>query len=186
LSIFGTGTKGGVYKVFKNGVLVFSDTGFMGKTGEGKAFCQNKPKSGRAEVDKQHIRISGELYAYKQKKLSRLQMVVLRLLSLLVGEWWKGYSNFIRSAMQKLLILNRKKVGIKFVRSIEIQDKEILVTDEIFPQKGIRIEHLERTTDCVDLHVITSNAFQLANLLRWERCAVDPSEAPLKYQKRYE
>jgi hypothetical protein len=185
LSIFGTGTKGGVYKIFKNGALLNSDTGFIGKTADGKIFYQNKPRSARAEVENLRIRISGDFYAYKQKKLSRLQMIVLRVLSLFVGQWWKGYSNFIRGAMQKLLILGRKRAGISFLRSIEIQGKEIIVTDEIIPEKGVRIEHLERTTDCVDMHVITSNAFQLANLLPWEPCSMDTPDTPLKFQKRY-
>ncbi len=72
-----------------------------------------------------------------------------------------------------------------FVRNIELRDNEILVTDEIFPGSKVRIDALQRSTDCVNTHVITSDAFQSANLLPWENLDPKSLDNSLKYQKRY-
>jgi hypothetical protein len=182
LKIFGSATKGGVYKVFRNDSLLNSDTGFIGKLNNGKIFYQNKPQASVCEIRDNAIMIKGNFYKYQSKRLSRLQMIALRAFSLLFGRF-KVYGNLIRFIMQRLLILNRGKLDIGFVRNIELRDNEILVSDEIFPGRKTSINSLHRSTDCVNMHVITSDAFQSANLLPWEK--MDPKKSALKYQKRY-
>lgn len=184
LKIFGAATKGGVYKVFKNDRLLNSDTGFIGKLNNGKIFYQNKPRSCVCETKDKGIVVKGNFYKYQSKRLSRLQMIALRIFSLLFGRL-KIYSNIIRFIMQRLLILNRGKLDIVFVRNIELKDNEILVSDEIFPGERINISFLQRSTDCVNTHVITSDSFQVANLLPWEETDPKSVDKSLKYQKRY-
>ncbi len=184
LKIFGAATKGGVYKVFKNDSLISSDTGFIGRLNSGRIFYQNKPRASVCKIVDKSIMIKGNFYEYKSQRLGRAQMIVLRVFSLLFGRF-RGYSNIIRFAMQRLLILNRGKLDMVFVRNIELKDNEILVSDEIFPGEGIRIDFLQRSTDCVNMHVITSDAFQAANLLPWEKMDNAMPGKSLKYQKGY-
>ncbi len=184
LKIFGAATKGGVYKVFKNDSLISSDTGFIGRLNSGRIFYQNKPRASVCKIVDESIMIKGNFYEYQSKRLGRVQMIVLRVFSLLFGRF-RGYSNIIRFAMQRLLILNRGKLDMVFVRNIELKDNEILVSDEIFPGEGIRIDFLQRSTDCVNMHVITSDAFQAANLLPWEKMDNAMPGKSLKYQKGY-
>jgi len=184
LKIFGASTKGGVYKVFKKDRLLNSDTGFTGKFNNGKIFYQNKPRASICEIRDKGIMIKGNFYKYQSKRLSRFQMIMLRVFSLLFGRL-KIYSNIIRFSMQRLLILSRGKLDIVFVRNIELRDNEIMVTDEIFPGRKVSIDSLQRSTDCVNMHVITSDAFQTANLLPWENVDPQGSDNSLKYQKRY-
>lgn len=184
LKIFGSSTKGGVYKVFKQDSLLNSDTGFIGELNNGKIFYQNKPRASVCEIGDKAIMIKGNFYKYQSKRLSRLQMIALRLFSLLFGRF-KVYSNIIRFVIQRLLILNRGKLDMVFVRNIELRDNEILVSDEIFPGKKVSIDSLQRSTDCVNIHVITSDSFQAANLLPWENADPKGSDNSLKYQKRY-
>lgn len=184
LKIFGSSAKGGVYKVFKQDSLLSSDTGFTGKLNNGGIFYQNKPRASVCEIGDKAIIIKGNFYKYQSKRLSRLQMIVLRIFSLLFGRF-KIYSNIIRFIIQKLLILNRGKLDIVFVRNIELKDNEILVSDEIFPGEGLHIDFLQRSTDCVNMHVITSDSFQSANLLPWEKMDNAMPGKSLKYQKGY-
>ncbi len=184
LKIFGASTKGGVYKIFKKDHLLNSDTGFTGKLNNGEIFYQNKTRASVCEIRDKGIMIKGNFYKYQSKRLSRFQMIMLRVFSLLFGKL-KIYSNIIRFAMQRLLILNRGKLDMVFVRNIELRDNEILVTDEIFPGRKVSIDSLQRSTDCVNMHVITSDAFQAANLLPWEKMDNAMPGKSLKYQKGY-
>lgn len=165
--IFGNTTKGGVYKIFKGQDLVFSDTGFAGELTDGRKFCQNKAKTSSGVVEDYIIDIEGSFQKFSLKRLRLIQMVGLRVLASFFG-WLPFYSNGIRFLMQKLLIYNRDNVGIKYRRKITLSEGRIMVRDEFFLGSE-QISSIYRTTDCVNMHVITSDSFQKANLLSWEK-----------------
>ncbi len=178
LKITGSGGKGGVYKVFSGDRLVWSDTGFAGELADGSAFFQNKPHiSTITRKGPNFISIAGRLQKFTSKRLTRAQMIALRLFSLLFGRY-RNSSNIIRFIMQKLLIYNRTDVPFSFTREISLEPGCITVNDNIIPDnKSAEIRVLYRSTDCVNMHVITSDSFQGANLLAWEK--LDP---PLQEQ----
>jgi len=184
LSLFGSLTKGGVYKLFKEDRLLASDTGFMGRLIDGRLFCQNKPRVSAGYLKDNSIFIKGNFSAYQPKRLGRPAMVCLRIFSLLFG-WLPWYSSVMRAAMQRSLVYGRKKLGIGFARTIVLRENEIEVTDEIIPSKDSTIDSLRRTTDSVDTHVVTSDAFQSANLLPWEKISTDGLKGVIRCQKRY-
>lgn len=175
LSIFGATTKGGVFKIFKGDTLALSDTGYVGELSNGIRFCQNKARCARGKVQENTIVIEGHLNKYTSKRLSSIQMIGLRVLSLLFGKM-KNYSNAIRFLMQKVLIYNRNKIDIGFTRTITLHDRGIKIGDTLRFPDTVTIRSLHRSTDCVNMHVITSDSFQAVNLCPWERMPIDENK----------
>jgi hypothetical protein len=183
-SVFGNTTKGGVYKVFKGSALLYSDTGLVGKLDNGNVFCQNNTNSSEGKVHNNRIAIQGRFKKYSCARLGRIQMVGLRSLSMIFGRL-STYSNVIRSIMQRLLIYSRRSLDIRFEREISIDKDKVEVRDKLFLDQNAKIAELYRSADLVNMHVITSDSFQTANLLPWEKLSFDPSEKNLEFIKTY-
>ena len=183
-AIFGTTTKGGVYKVFKNGALLYSDTGFAGRLTDGTCFCQNNANSSVGDVRGNSIEIEGEFREYDSSRLTRLHTAGLRMLSMVFGRHPK-YSNIIRQIMQAKLIYKRKGVGHRFRRLINLAAHGVIVSDTIDMKGRKKIAEIYRSTDCVNAHVITSDSFQSANLLCWEKAAFGASQSRIEIVKEY-
>ncbi|MBT4482409.1 MAG: hypothetical protein HOC71_01870 [Candidatus Latescibacteria bacterium] len=184
VKLFGTTTKGGVYKAYKKDRLIWSDTGYAGKLSDGTVFCQNKPLSSSGIVKDNVIEIEGSFQNYSSKRINRIQMIGLRLLSLLFG-WIKSYSNGIRFIMQKILIYDRKILPFSYRRKFELHKKGIKVKDDLYLEKNMCIDSLYRSSDCVNTHVITSDSFQIANLLEWEHLTASSSDSTLHFEKDF-
>lgn len=166
-AVFGSLRSGGVIKVFRDDELVWSDTGLAGCLPKGRAFCQNQFGASVGEVIANQVHVTGQMETFNSPSLSSVQMILLRLSSLVLG-WWPGYSNLIRTAMQRVLILAKKPIKINYERIIQITADQIRITDKVSNNTGLQIEELYRTTDCTNIHVVTSNAYQPGNLLSWE------------------
>lgn len=181
-SVYGATTKGGVCKIFKDDELVWSDTGLAGRLTDGTPFCQNKPGIGESEVAQDEITIKGKLQKFRTQRMSLMKMTVLRLASLTLG-WWGSYSNLIRWAMQKILIYNQHPLDLAFCRKIRLESDRIHIEDQLDLGAGIEIRELYRSTDCVNIHVITSDSFQKVNMLAWERLEAPPGVRSVKHIK---
>lgn len=182
IAFYGTTTKGGVFKVFRGDWLEASDTGFVGELSDGTRFCQNKAKASQGVVSDTTIEITGGFKKFSSKRLTRVHMMGLRLLSILFGRF-RWYSNAIRNLMQKVLIYGSDQVPVNFRRTIQVGPRELRVRDELSVAGTQRIVLLHRSTDCVNMHVITSDSFQTANLLGWEKMAIEPGRSVLAYEK---
>jgi len=181
IAVFGSSDKGGVYKIFKGRDFIWSDTGLVGKLSDGMIFCQNKHCISQAVCKKKEIVITGRMQKFSSKRLTRIKMIGLRVLSMLFGQF-RGYSKAIRFIMQRILIYNRRRLPILFERVITLADSRMTVKDSLLIVGNAKITELYRSTDCVDLHVVTSDSFQRVNLLAWEK--LDPDV--LVVEKNYE
>lgn len=166
-TVFGSLRSGGVIKVFQNDELTWSDTGLAGRLTNGRAFCQNQLGSSVGDVKAGQVNITGQMETFNSQTLSSVQMILLRMSSIVLG-WWPGYSNLIRAAMQRVLILAKKPIQINYQRTIRITADHISITDVVNNDTGAQVDVLYRTTDCTNIHVVTSNAYQPGNLLSWE------------------
>ncbi len=183
LEIAGSGSKGGVYKIFREGRLIWSDTGFAGRLAGGAAFFQNKPNIATASFTKNSVTISGRLQKFASKRLTRFQMIALRLFSLFFGRF-RLASNAIRFIMQKMLIYNRADIPLLFTREIRLEPGQISIKDTLSSEGDHSgIEVLYRSTDCVNMHVITSDSFQNANLFAWEKLVPPPPGENASFEK---
>ena len=174
LRIFGNTTKGGCFKIFDGQRLAASDTGYAGTLAEGGIFCQNKPKACSALIEDKTLSLSGRMQRFQNKRMTKIAMLGLRMLCLFFG-FIPGFSQAIRSAMQKVLIYNKKPVPVLFTRNIQIMDEGITVEDTVTCENQARLETLYHTTDLVNLHVVTSDSFQATNLLSWQAVSTNDS-----------
>ncbi len=183
-TIVGCTGKGGSYKVFKHNELLYSDTGLIGRLKDGTIFCQNNTNSSSGVVDGERIHVKGKFYKYTNSRLKKIEMIGLRVLSIIFG-YLPGYSNWIRGIMQRVLIYKKKYVGINFERKIDFSGHHPVVTDILYNKKNIEVIELYRSTDCVNMHVVTSSSFQLVNLLTWEQLNISTSSKVNEYVKKY-
>ena len=170
LAIFGTISKGGCFKVFADDRLLAADAGVAGRLADGRVFCQNNPGSAIGTAAGEEINLEGRCRRLRQNRLSRAAMSGLRILSLLFG-WLPAYSQVIRRLMQRVLIFGAAEVPVRFQRQIRLLPDRIFVTDTVRADAPLR--ELYRTPDLVNLHVVTSDCFQQANLLPWEQLPFD-------------
>jgi len=182
LRLFLSMNRGGAYKIFKDDKLLLSDTGLVGALENGSVFCQNKPMSSNGSVSTHSIVVTGEMLEQSDMRLSRWHMIFLRGASIVFG-WLPVYSNMIRWLMQNKLIFGKKKIPIKFKRVFHLKNDMIIVEDHANNNTGSNIIALRRSTDYSDIHVVTSNSFQEANLLQWERLTVNNDNPQLSFKK---
>lgn len=182
--IYGSTTKGGVYKVFEKNRLVYSDTGFIGQLADGTKFCQNKPMISQGVIRDNFIEIKGFFHKFTSKRLNKFQNIGLRLLSIIFGRI-RSYSNVVRFLLQKALIYEKGQIPIGFTRKIILTDTGIKIEDEILIKGKPGIVSLHRSTDCVSLHVITSDSFQASNLLEWENIENISRTPILRFEKNF-
>jgi hypothetical protein len=182
LSVYGATSKGGLCKVFRDNELVWSDTGLAGRLNNGTVFCQNKPGIAESRVNGQAIEVKGRLQKFSSQRLGFAQMIVLRVAALTLGRW-RSYSNFIRRAMQKVLIYNQRPLELAFRRVIQLHEDNIVIEDDLDVGEGLQVEILYRTSDCVNTHAITSDSFQKVNLLAWEPLETPPLSRQLHFTK---
>lgn len=167
LTAFGALNKGGILKIFDGDLLILSDTGYMARLTNGKVLCQNKAGNATGVHRENQLQISGHLKEFRSKTLSRVAMIGLRVLSLLFGRFtW--YSQAIRRLMQKVLIYDDEKASVLFTRTLTVGVGAVRIEDTLTNHSSFPFESIVRTTDATNMHVVTSNSYQLANLMSWE------------------
>jgi len=185
LRLFGNLTKGGCFKLFRADRLICSDTGFAGELEDGTLFCQNNPRSssGTATLSDNaaaSVSVQGDMRPYRTKRLSQPAMIVLRLLCFAFGRLpW--FSRGIRKLMQAVLIYQKNTAPVSFRRDIRLDGQGIDIQDAVACSGTATFSRLLLTTDFVNMHVVTSESFQSANLTDWQECA---PETPDRFELR--
>ncbi|MBF0362591.1 MAG: hypothetical protein HQK49_16345 [Oligoflexia bacterium] len=165
-TLIGSLNKGGIFKFFKNDKLLWSDTGLVLQDAKGKYFCQNNSNSSCGFVNENIIKIEGYMQKMKTKKMGIIHMMGIRLLSMIFGKF-SVYSNLIRWIMQKMLIISKSSEELYFKREIILSEK-LIIKDYILKESVKNILSLKRSTYCVNSHVVTSDSYQIGNLIPWE------------------
>jgi hypothetical protein len=73
----------------------------------------------------------------------------------------------VRAALQKVLILGKAPLPIRFRRTFALEDNRIVVTDEVRAPRSLRWRRLSAGTDATSIYVANSNTFQESRLLPW-------------------
>ncbi len=159
--------KGGVFKLFRDGKLIVSDTQFSLQIKEG-----NKIKNAvghlvdnyRAIVEENEIIIEGSLGWAKQKQMNPLNLMILRIVMLSVGRF---FPNLIRKLLQKLLITGKKSTGFKFQRRLQWQNGHWQVIDELSSPTWDKVISGGIGGDQTSIYVVMSRTFQAGQLQPW-------------------
>lgn len=182
--------KGGVFKFFRDGVLVASDTQVSlvvqdgGKTRNAVAHLVAAYSH---EIDADRVAVNGEMGWAKQKKMTPFNLIVLRLIMLGGG---KFFPDLVRKLLQRVLITGKKAAPFTFQREFVWNHGRLAVHDRIEPAPGANWHAVKQAgigVDQTSIYVVMSRTFQPGQMLPWidlsaQVAKLQPGEA-LEYSR---
>ncbi|NER80754.1 MAG: hypothetical protein F6K42_14520 [Leptolyngbya sp. SIO1D8] len=180
--------KGGTFKFFRNNQLVTSDTQFSLLVRDGKKI---KNAVGhlvgpyKFEVGENEISIQGQLGWAKQKQMTPMNLMILRVVMLTVGRF---FPNLIRKLLQKVLITGKKGTPFYFSRHFRWENDTWCVFDELQAPDWKDVVSAGIGRDQTSIYVVMSRTFQPGQLQPWldltsEICQLAPGQ-PLKLKRK--
>ena len=159
--------KGGVFKLFRDGQLIVSDTQFSLQVEEGnkiKNAVGHLVSNYKTIVEENEIIIKGSLGWAKQKQMNPLNLMILRVVMLSVGRF---FPNLIRKLLQKVLITGKKSTPFRFQRRLQWQDGSWQVIDELSAPTWNKVVSAGISGDQTSIYVVMSRTFQKGQLQPW-------------------
>ena len=143
-----------------------SDTGPALATDDGRVLVSHLvDPDARIEVDGNVIRIEGRFGFRKQQLSSPVKQMAFRTLNMTVG---RANPNLLRATLQKVLITGKPWADVTFVRTLTVEDDDLIVEDSIdATQSDLRFTRLLVGSDATSIYVANSNVFQESVLLPW-------------------
>ncbi len=160
--------KGGVFKLFRDGKLVASDTQFSVLVQE-RGHWRNAvghliDPDYQVSVSLGEVAISGNLGWAKHKQMTPLNLIILRLVMLTVGRF---FPNMIRKLLQKLLITGKQPAPFQFRRVFCWQAGEWWVQDSLRANSWRNVKQVGIGCDQTSIYVVMSRTFQPGQLQPW-------------------
>lgn len=156
--------KGGVFKLFRDGKLIASDTQFSLLVQEGsklKNAVGHLISNYQIKLEENEITISGSLGWAKQKQMNPFNSIALRLVMLTIGRF---NPNLIRTILQKILITGKKPTPFKFLRRLSWQKGHWQVYDELSAESWAKVQAASIGVDQTSIYVVMSRTFQSGQL----------------------
>lgn len=159
-------SKGGTFKAIGNEGAFAGDTGLIGELEDGRVVVTHIVGKNKVTISEDHrtLEVTG---VFQQRKImlpTPFKQVLFRLFILTVGRF---HANLVRSTLQKILIVQKAPLKIRFRRRFEIGDDAITVTDEVRKPRSIRFRRLSAGTDATSIYVANSNTYQESVLVPW-------------------
>lgn len=159
--------KGGVFKLFRDGKLIASDTQFsvqVGRDGPLKNAVAHLVGDYEVQVDADSIAIRGNLGWAKQKQMTPVNLMILRVVMLTIGRF---FPNLIRKLLQKMLITGKKPAPLRFHRQLRWEDDRWVVSDDLQAEDWRSVQSVAIGGDQTSIYVVMSRTFQQGQLLPW-------------------
>jgi hypothetical protein len=159
--------KGGVFKLFRDGQLIASDTQFSVQTAQGhqiKTAVAHLVGQYEVQVGAETIDLAGQLGWAKQKQMTPLNLMILRIVMLTGGRF---FPNLIRKLLQNLLITGKKPAPFRFHRQLRWEDDRWRVTDDLQAEDWRSVQSVAIGCDQTSIYVVMSRTFQAGQLLPW-------------------
>jgi hypothetical protein len=165
-------SKGGAYKAVSAKGAFAGDTGLIGELEDGRIIVTHIMGKNRItpSEDGRSVDIQGVFQLRKQLLPTPFKQVLFRLFMLTVGRF---NANAVRSALQKILIVQKAPLRIRFRRQIKAEDDAVTIVDEVALPPGVRFKRLSAGTDATSIYVANSNVFQESTLLPWTHFTAD-------------
>lgn len=161
-------SKGGSFKLFRDGRLAWSDTGVSLRVREGRRLrtaVTHLVDEYRIDVTDAAIRVAGSMGWAKQSGMTTGRLLVLRLVMLLGG---RLFPDLVRKLLQALLITTKKTAPFRFCRTLERGGQGWRVTDEVSGGDWTAVEGAGVGGDQTSIYVVMSRVFQTAQLRPWD------------------
>jgi hypothetical protein len=159
--------KGGAFKLFRDGQLVVSDTQFSLQVKEGKKLKNavgHLMGNYQVQIDENEIIIQGSLGWAKQKQMTTLNLMILRVVMYGFGRF---FPNLIRKTLQKILITGKKSAPFAFSRQLRWENGQWLVIDELKANSWDNVIAAGVGCDQTSIYVVMSRTFQVGQLQPW-------------------
>lgn len=128
--------KGGVFKLWRDGTLVASDTQLsvqMQTRGKFSTAVANQIGHHRIQLDGHTIRISGRLALADGKRTSTRRLILRRILMATIG---RVFPKLARTRCRTHRDTSRKSAPFRFTRSLAWSNGRLQVTDELHAKRG--------------------------------------------------
>ncbi|MBF1999517.1 MAG: hypothetical protein IGS38_02210 [Synechococcales cyanobacterium M58_A2018_015] len=159
--------KGGVFKLFRNGKLLLSDTQFSLLVRQGnrlKNAVGHLVGDYTVETTPDEIWIRGQLGWAKQKQMTPLNLLILRVVMLTIGRF---FPNLIRTILQKLLIIGKQAAPFQFSRRLRWEQGQWRISDELWANAWDSVVAAGIGGDQTSIYVVMSRTFQIGQLQDW-------------------
>lgn len=159
--------KGGVFKMFRGGELLASDTHLSVRVRHGaslKTAVGHLIDDYKTAVTEDEVSISGSLGWAKHKQMTTINLVILRVMMLGIGRF---FPNLIRKLLQKMLITGKEPAPFTFSRILKWKDGRWSITDELSAKDWNDVEAAGIGCDQTSIYVVMSRTYQRGQLQSW-------------------
>ncbi len=159
--------KGGAFKFFRGNQLVAADTQFSLQVRQGhtvKNAVGHLVGPYKIKLGEDEISIQGQLGWAKQKQMTPLNMLILRVVMLTLGRF---FPNLIRKLLQKVLITGKKSAPFQFSRQLRWEHGWWQITDELRSKSWQSVLAAGIGSDQTSIYVVMSRTFQKGQLQPW-------------------
>lgn len=178
LDVYVGTAKGGVVLVFDRlkKALVLRDCGYVGKLGRRRVIASQYQDRGRpVEVAEDHIVVEGRFCEVTKPTLTPVRFLGFRVFSLTAGRI-PALAHWLKRLLVRVLIHKRRELGIRFKRTIEINDRDVHVIDEITRNGGPSVQTLWWEPTFTTIHMGSSRYFVDSDLQSATALQLDPNQ----------
>ncbi|MBA2564765.1 MAG: hypothetical protein H0V09_05000 [Gemmatimonadetes bacterium] len=159
--------KGGVFKLFRGGELVASDTQVSLRVG-----CGSRARNAvahlmdayRIQLADDEISVRGSLGWAKQARMTPPRLLALRVLALSIGRF---APNLLRRFLQRLLITGKRTAPFTFARTFAWQAGRWLIRDEVSGPSWEDVRGAGIGGHQTSIHVVMSRTYEPGQLVPW-------------------
>ena len=165
--LFAAPGKGGVFKLFRGGTLVASDTQLSLQVERGRATRNavgHLAAPHRVRTDADLICVEGNLSWAKHAQMTPARLVGLRGVSLSAGRW---FPNAVRRALQRVLITGAHRTPFRFSRTFRWTGEAWRVEDVLWAPEWARVREVGIGAAQTSIYVVMSRVFSRSQLVPW-------------------
>lgn len=161
--------KGGTFRLYDAGKLIFADTGISLTVDVGGrrrvAVCHLWADDNTVAIEGDHIEIAGRMGWAKTQRMTPFKLIVLRVLMLSVG---RIRPDLVRRMLQTLLITGRSPAPFDFRRRFLWSNGALTVEDAITGSGWSKVTSAGRGPSQTSIYTVMSRIWHPSQLQPWE------------------
>ncbi len=157
-------TKGGVFRFFRDGKFVVSDTQLSFVVG-GRNAVGHLVGDYDVSIENGGVKIGGVMGWAKQKAMTPFRLIALRLLMLGGGRF---HPDLVRKLLQKVLITGKAVAPFRFERELRVDGGKLIVKDRVIADDWSAVEKAAIGGDQTSIYVVMSRTYQASQLQPWQ------------------
>lgn len=186
IELFVALNKGGVFKLYREGELVFSDTQVSFRLNDGGTAVCHLIDDYEVALGEGTLSVAGGAGFAKQKLMRLVENILLRGFMLSLGRF---FPTLVRRILQRLLITDKRPAPFEFCRRLDWRDGSLTVTDEIRSGQWSKVAAAGIGGHQTSITVVQSRPYHASQHQPWldltDRVrAIKPGDA-LEIERRY-